>query len=1438
MFQGRVDLVSAMDFFPENNSALIARLDDGECWILDKDRIVSPFPFTSWPYRNGGLDANEQCLYRANIAEGEITISINPDAEYDWFWLSFTSWDRDSTGAVIAEIPSSVEKPLDFTAAYDPASGVGVVAIICEKERYFCKFKAENIHLWSRAWGENTSRIETTSWIHHELESGLLCYGKKGYRVEKGWIFPNHQTGDIWFSMGWKRKAKSRFWHTRMDRLATHFRITKDDDIHESGAGGYRLPYKDSPRGFLLKDELLPHSITLSPNRKKMFHVKQHDDVIQDVQKRAGMHWIDTFSFLRTAHPQVASFLLWFVCMLPLLTYADMGYSVGSKGLFVFYAATTLALVLITLPRLTIWCLNASIANISNTFRFHGKGYGILDTKISRYEHILDIALSPSHDEILLVLSTDGIHCYDLKKGETSPSYRLKTTFSRHARFCPSASEHQILVLDQRGERFYETMMFVDAGKLELRKLYSRQHVFQKLREPDELGRRFLAPLDWNLSIDCIQFHLPNFSPSISFQPFPKDENQTRKILDFFGIDDPLDLDIWLDGQEWSPMPLRKTKGREGSTVVRGWGDLWLDSGALTRKYNQNNPIWTPAIAESHGLPFYGAPQSVRKSGDAHRWRALTQRPEILSPPRYVTGILLANMEPQWRESDIADGIIQWGGMRDGVLGAMNEKWSSNGLHQEDLASTLARAMAQLYPPILQSVRVEPGMIPNLIEQYPDVIRQFENTQIDVITTTEHWEKKYAEPVSLDDCYFKPSNEQIPGIDLNRKGTITFEPFKINWAPTSSDEEEIGVIEDKNNPDEVVQHLFHQANIFIRDAHQDMLGYADTVLPLMDYANILAELILLESRVKDSPILTEDQLSFYIHNLVHKALHPMRNIIEQQEPVYRASWAPLIQQMPMFRANVRRLEHQIHYTGPTMETYHEAPLDGSELELFVFERLLALVKEEQYTAQARVVEAYIRSRVDLLGDYLWSMQPFTKRFNDRVSLSMSDSNNWTIELKVDLNPATRDFYGRFFDVNHDSHLRLISNVDFGIVSEENQRIELELDIQKLLVKSVSYPAVENGRRAIQQQLGLDQEALIFEHQGKYISPNLEDLLFALAEEARKQVSIGQSPPLLPPISHIMVSCFGEQLQDIFYRLWMGCDQRTGDAQTSSTELYSFEEDAPAVSYMLMDDIQATQNRPKQPSLERSHGIDAWHDMRTQDAFSSLRETARNIRDAGFWVNQRASRQHMMMHGDLYPSNILLGTSGKLYLCDFSDTVYRRDGAVEYRRDWSEETQSEGVVSSQFFATDDPPRVNAMSDLAWFIATLLLKVPFEPNRNAFGDDVKDRLRERWNNLPDEEVERSQSFRECLEEELNIALKWADDQLKFSCNLVEGRGLNFKNHLKAMVFDRCLRLMAFQYARNPNIADWPYAPDDVAACFRILDSSVSERLEESEHQYTTE
>ena len=67
------------------------------------------------------------------------------------------------------------------------------------------------------------------------------------------------------------------------------------------------------------------------------------------------------------------------------------------------------------------------------------------------------------------------------------------------------------------------------------------------------------------------------------------------------------------------------------------------------------------------------------------------------------------------------------------------------------------------------------------------------------------------------------------------------------------------------------------------------------------------------------------------------------------------------------------------------------------------------------------------------------------------------------------------------------------------------------------------------------------------------------------------------------------------------------------------------------------------------------------------------------------------------------------------------------------------------------------------------------------------------------------------------ELNDAINWADECLRDVCNLTDGKDAGFKSRLKAMVFDGCLRLIAFQYARSRNIKNWPYHPDDVAISF---------------------
>ena len=309
---------------------------------------------------------------------------------------------------------------------------------------------------------------------------------------------------------------------------------------------------------------------------------------------------------------------------------------------------------------------------------------------------------------------------------------------------------------------------------------------------------------------------------------------------------------------------------------------------------------------------------------------------------------------------------------------------------------------------------------------------------------------------------------------------------------------------------------------------------------------------------------------------------------------------------------------------------------------------------------------------------------------------------------------------------------------------------------------------------------------------------------------------------LPLFTSLVITYFGQELVDLFYRLWNGVERSSGKAKASKTEVFTFEEDMPATSFLLMTDEEAAQNRPKQPALHRDHTGNAWNLMRKEREFLRLREAAESILNKNLWGKKRTTRQHHMMHGDLYASNILLGGGGRLYLCDFSDTVYRRNKEVYYRLD--EPIEGDSFISSHFFKRSDEgvaPRINAMADLAWFIATLLLKVPFEPQRNAMNDDVKEQLRRAWNSLPDERGERSSEFRIWFEHELNVALDWVDKFLKDVCYLTEGRDVEFKNRLKAMVFDGCLRLMAFQYARLPDVSKWQYHPDDIASCFEFVD-----------------
>ena len=82
-----------------------------------------------------------------------------------------------------------------------------------------------------------------------------------------------------------------------------------------------------------------------------------------------------------------------------------------------------------------------------------------------------------------------------------------------------------------------------------------------------------------------------------------------------------------------------------------------------------------------------------------------------------------------------------------------------------------------------------------------------------------------------------------------------------------------------------------------------------------------------------------------------------------------------------------------------------------------------------------------------------------------------------------------------------------------------------------------------------------------------------------------------------------------------------------------------------------------------------------------------------------------------MHGDLRPDNLLANQAGELYLCDFSDYVWvdnkENVGRMEYNK------QGRKRLSNSFLANDfEVPKPNWITDISKFVASSLLKLPYE------------------------------------------------------------------------------------------------------------------------------
>ena len=278
---------------------------------------------------------------------------------------------------------------------------------------------------------------------------------------------------------------------------------------------------------------------------------------------------------------------------------------------------------------------------------------------------------------------------------------------------------------------------------------------------------------------------------------------------------------------------------------------------------------------------------------------------------------------------------------------------------------------------------------------------------------------------------------------------------------------------------------------------------------------------------------------------------------------------------------------------------------------------------------------------DLLRDYGESRTPYHCKFNERTSLICLDENPSNPALLIDsVSTQKYTFYQNlmmnnnhqhtystisspkgWFRVwkNDNRHLKLISNIT-GLQYQDDEadyqstgKIVFQLDRSKLLVPSNSEILLLNAQLKIQEQLGLDDLPLLTRADNHILSPNLETLLFLWqAHELSLSESESRlSEMKLPSYSSLMIKYFGNQLVDLFYRLWNGVEKSSGKAEASYTEEFSFEEDMPATSFLLMSEEKSSQNQPKQPNSSRDHTGNVWERMRHEEEFLRLREIANN-----------------------------------------------------------------------------------------------------------------------------------------------------------------------------------------------------------------------------------
>jgi hypothetical protein len=1381
-------------------------------------------------YRKEHLN-RKSILFEHISQEGLISITREEyEGDDPKFMIRFQNWHGTGNGAIICSPPTTTHRTSICSATFDEESKRGILVIADGKSRYFCLFQfPEGAEFWEPMEITSDLGVTAENWIHQRVKGKDASLLKRGFSISKIWMFTNNQTKNIRITIQWAaRNLRFIGWFgLSSKRLAFHYVLSPDGVITGTKTGYEDLPTHDHPRGYFLDDEQIPHTISLSPNGKTMFHVKP---INKENDVATPSTWIRYFSSLRA---QLFGIIILFVPTIVAMVTLILGDIFFSMASDIFLAGLAISTGFLTILIManggSSWVLKY-YSKFNNAFRFHGISWGELEVNREKFKSVLDITTVEELRDIILILSTDGIYGYNLRDGKISVELRHEFFLTEKARFCPSTSNNLVVVYDQKRKQVYEKIFMTQTNPPSLSLVKETEFQFQQFKEPDEEGRRFTEPYKGRLSIKSILMHAPHFQPARALNPHSLEQFKLQKAFKLFGIDPHFDLDIIIDAPEgiWE---LFDVQGENTMTNIRNWDSLFISKGNITVIGRDRRWTWDDAAIHQHGLHWYGANDEARTSNKVC---------ELRYRPHTIVAVLMSNIEEDWN----GDEYDPW---------CIRRIHSIEGDHQESILHSMAETMAHLYPRPTQKARLSEDMIPYLIEKSPAIADHIGAIfpSIDIISTKSAKEEAvYSELAGLGQFTLWPSEVS--------ETTSSDSRMMFDWSKTDVGTRPFSYIEDS----EITTHpLFLKPKITVGSVHADMFGEANTILPLKDHANVIAELMLLPCNLSKWSIrnFTANDLdhAFAVH--YKWSMSPSPTLTTNPfEKVLTPPWLRFYEHLPSYGDHIQSeitntLDDldQAHFEQlHRPHAYDNTMLRGCTLEYFVLECLLGLSKEQPYVQHADVIDKFVEDRLkDLFSDLGELRIPYDRDFNERTRLVCLKQNPSLPALVLD---SVSDLKYSFFEnlmkahetpvfsaqghpgegflkqwKNVNPHFKLVSNIT-GLIHQNDQhdyrsqgQIAFLLDRRKLLFHSNLEIRYFLADRDVMELLGLDDLPLLNRVDNHLVSPNLETLAFLLAMELRRLATNLALPPLphgLPCFTSLLLNQIGEDLTDLFYRLWNGQERTSGKARASTTEIFSFEEDLPAASYLLMDEAQASENQPKQPSPERDHSGNAWKHIRDAKEFVAVRELALSISIEGLWRKGRTTRQHHMMHGDLYAPNILLGGEGRLYLCDFSDTVYRREGAVFYRRD--DPVEDEAYVSSHFFKRSDEdfePRINAMADLAWFIATLLLKVPFEPQRNEAGDDVKDRLRREWDNLPHEGDERSSGFGQWLVEQLDEALSWADESLRDTCYLTEGKDVRFRERLKAMVFDGCLRLMAFQLARSPDVANWPYRPEDVARCF---------------------